>query len=237
MNHLTQEQSLNYISGQMDEETSFEVDQHLAACNRCVDRVRALRMLRSDFDTIWDSWTAKSHAEAYINARVKEALSQTAEVTDSPEMQLRVLDLLKGLPQKTESALGIVMDTAKKTAHVFQEGLEGLFRPEAFFRFSPVPVTATGIRVLGEREKAAITVKTSGPPWKQVTIDPSIRKVTVRADMVPKPWPLVLLVPKRTGMASIKEFRQPEGEEFLLAEFEELSDDEYVLLLEAPEKR
>ena len=198
MEHLTQEQALNYISGKMDEELCFGVDQHLATCTRCVERVRALRMLRASFDTIWDSWTAKSHAEVHTRARIHEALSQAARDTKSGELQNRIRSWLEKIEVKAEAALGVILDTSKRTANIVCDGLEGFCRPDSILQFQPVRVSTEGI---GEKAPGRISVRAEGPPWAKVNVDAVAKTVTIECDVQKKPWPLLLLYPKDTGVS------------------------------------
>lgn len=227
MKHLTQERALNYISGKMDEEMLFEVDQHLATCARCVDRVRALRMLRADFDTIWDSWTAKSHAEAHIRARIAAALSQAAETAESAELKERITSWLEKIQVKAEAALGVILDSSKRTVNIVYEGLGALFRPDSILQFQPVKVQTEGI---GEKAPARISVRAEGPPWAKVNVDAAARSIAIEFDIQKEPWPLLLLLPESKDQKPILGIlRKQNG--YLFAEIKDVPDGEYVLLI------
>lgn len=241
MSHLTEEQKLGYIANRLDEEASFAVDEHLATCPQCAGGVRASRMLRHDFDRIWDAWTARSHGQAYREARITGILEEAAK-TAPPALRERIQRWSRriqgGVGGAIEAALNLILDTSRKTAQVISEGLEGLGGAGSHWQFAPVPSMATRgpAGPIGDPEEAApakITVKAEGPPWAEVRVDARIGKVSVLLELQEEPWPLLLLQPKETEQAPwIGEFRRPEGMNFLLAEFEEVPGGEYLLLIE-----
>jgi hypothetical protein len=228
MEHLTQGQALNYILQKMDEEMLFEVDQHLATCNRCVERVRALRTLQANFDVVWDSWTAKSHGEAYIRERLADALSQAAELVESGEYQNRIKSWFEKIQVKAEAALGIILDSSKRVAEIMYEELEGLSRPDSILQFQPVRLSTEGI---GEKAPARISVRAAGPPWAQVEVDALTGNITIEFDDYKKPWPLIILLPKSREQKPIVEILRRQ-ENYLFAEFKGIPDGEYLLLIE-----
>lgn len=248
MSHLTQEQKLAYISGRLDEEVSFAVDEHLATCSQCAGSIRALRILRHDFDRIWDriwdGWTAKAHGQAYREARLAAALIKAAEKTaQTPALRKRIQRWLgrvrEGVEAAAEAALHLVLDSPRKTAQVISEGMEELRRAGSRWQFEPVPSVATEGPFGGPEEAAPskIAVKAEGPPWFQVNVDVQAGKVSVLLELQEEPWPLLLLQPTRADQDPIiGEFRRPEEMDFLLAEFEGVPEGEYLLLMEPLEE-
>lgn len=228
MEHLTQEQALDYISGNMDEEMSFEVDRHLATCDRCVRRVRALRDIRYNFDAIWDSWTAQSHGEAHVRARIADALSEAATAAESDELRNRIESWIEKIQLKAEAALGVAIDTSKKTAKLVYQGLDDLCRPDPVLQFQPIRVSTEGI---GEKAPARISVRAPGPPWAEIDVDAAARGVTVQFDLQKEPWPLLLLVPKSEDQKPIVGILKRK-DDYLLAELRGVPDGEYVLLIQ-----
>ena len=230
MQHLTIEEILAYVANRLTEEESFAVENHLAECQECVTTVHHYHIIRERFDELWDSWTARRHAEELLRAHVLEAL-YSAEI--KPKLRERAIAWANRISEKTEAALNIVIDAPRKAARVFQEGLEVFFKTKAALHFSPIPEPT---RVAGDREEAKIiiAVEVDGPPWVKVWVDPSLRRVTVQAEILEKPWPLVMLVPKGKGKAEVEDFRRPVDVDFLLAEFAEVTDGEYFLCLESP---
>ena len=61
MDCLPEELMRRYITGSATESERFEADCHLAGCDRCVERLRAMAYLRQNFDTIWGGWSEAEH--------------------------------------------------------------------------------------------------------------------------------------------------------------------------------
>jgi len=227
MNHLTLENALAYIAGKVTEEESFQIETHLADCDECARRVYSYNIIKENFDEIWDSWTAKEHAVALFQARFLEALEK-AKVP--PRLDQRIKAWAKKVSQKTETVLDIILDFRDKTAKIFQEGLERFCQPGIGLTFLPAPVPSW---ITGEAREASISVEAQGPPWVKVTVDPSVRKIAVQAEILKKRWPLIILLPKAKGKAIIGEFHQPVDTDYILSEFEDVPDGKYFLMLEA----
>ena len=230
MQHLTFDDILAYAAGTLLQEEIPRVEAHLIACRECAGKVDDHIVIRERFDDLWDSWTAKKHAQVALRTHFLNALSQ-AEV--DPGLQDRTIAWAKRISEKTEAVLGVVMDASHKAARVFQEGLEELARPGALLRFSLVPFPTL---TLGDSEKTSIAMEAHGPPRVKITIDSSVRRVTVQSELVDAPWPLVIIVPKKKGKAVIAEFEHPEGTDYLFAEFKDIADGEYILFLESQHK-
>ena len=228
MEHLTQQHAIDYISEKMEEDMLFSADLHLATCERCVGRVRALRLLRANLDKIWDSWSAASHAGAYIEAQIAQALSGAAEAAKSPALRDRMQSWLGKIQMKAETALGIVLDTSNRTADIVSEGLGAMSRPNSILSFQPVRVSVAGT---GEKAPSSISVRADGPPWAQVNVNTLSRTVTVEFELRKEPWPLLLFMSKTRDRAPvIGELKKQNG--YLFAEFRDVPDGEYVLLVE-----
>jgi len=227
MSHLKTEEILAYVAGKMAEKKAFEVNIHLATCEECAKRVKAHYYIKDHFDTLWDTWTAKRHAEEYWQARVGEALKE-AEIP--PRLGERVKDWLGKISQKADVAIGVVIDASQRMAEVVQEGFEALRRPDIVLEFSSLPAP---VLILGEEpEEGTIKVEAKGPPWTAITVEPTAQKITVQMEVSDEPWPLLLLFPKMEGKVFISEFSHPEGTDYLLAEFEDVPDGEFTLVVE-----
>jgi hypothetical protein len=240
MNHLTQKEALKYISKKLDEEKLIKIDEHLADCSRCVERVRALRMLRADFDDIWESWTAKSHAEAYFKLQMAGALSKAAETAESKEIRNRIKIWLEKIQSQAETTLGLIVDFSHQTADIIYDSLGDLRFPDAALQPEFAKVRHRGaIRTRGSiktsddvsEKRSKISVISEGPPQATIDIDVSEGKVNVQFDVQGEPIPLVLLVPiSKEKKALIEVPKRKEG--YLSADFDNVSDDEYLLLIE-----
>jgi len=227
MKHLTIEEILAYIAGNISEEESFRVDHHLADCRECVGRVHAYGRMRENFDDLWESWTVKDHAREMLKAHI---IASAASAKIAPELRKRLSLWLKHIGEKTEAALDIVMDSSRRTANILQESMEGLVRPGGARSFELVP---SPVRTLGTGETGSISLEARLPAWIRVTVDPAARKIAVQGPGSEETLPLAILVPQKRGEALVEEFRRPEDADFILAEFEDLPDGEYFLLLES----
>lgn len=225
--HIKTEEILAYVAGKLRDEEAFMVETHLATCAECAKRVNAHYLIRDHFDELWETWTAKRHIEELIRARIYKA-SEESDIR--PELQEKVKAWLARFPKRIEAALNVVIDTTKRTAEIMQEGLEALSPPGGLPAFSTVPAP---MRILGEGEAqpASIVVESKEPPWKKVIVDPIVRKVTILMEIQESPWPILMLIPKGEGEVLVAEFRYPEGTDYLLAEFEDVPGEEYVLIL------
>ena len=122
------------------------------------------------------------------------------------------------------------MDSSRKTAKVLKEGIDGLVRPGGAKSFELVPAP---IRTHGEAEAGAISLEAYVPLWVRVTVDPAARKIAIQGPVREGPLPLAILIPQAKTGAIVEEFRRLEDTDFILAEFEDLPDGEYFLLLES----
>jgi hypothetical protein len=109
-----------------------------------------------------------------------------------------------------------------------EEELVAIQAPGALV-FRPVAIP---VRVRGEGKLQSAAVESSERPHARITADPGLRRVTVQIDVSDPPWPLAILVPEDVDDLQAAEFRQVEGEDFLIAAFEDLDDGDYTLLLE-----
>jgi hypothetical protein len=76
MAHLNEELILRYVSDTVSEQEEGEVYAHLADCSECLQRVRTLRYIQENLDTLWDSWTADEHGRVYKEWREAKALRE-----------------------------------------------------------------------------------------------------------------------------------------------------------------
>jgi hypothetical protein len=226
------EKILEYVAGNFADEDSFRLELHIADCDECMKKVHNYYLLREGFDELWDSWSAKQRAEEAWQAHILEGLAKS-KVT--PKIGARIERWVEAIPQKTEVALGIVVDSHKKAAQVIQEGLEVLSGPGV----SPAFATITPPLRVGSKDgaivikKEAISVETQGPPWMRVTVEPTIKRITVQIEVMKKPWPLVVLIPNVKGRVLVEQFDHYPGTEYLLAQFMNVTDGEYFFLLES----
>ena len=144
MGHLIKDIALKYIGRQMEEGKIIEIDRHLSTCDACAERVRAMRMLADNFDAIWDSWTAKSHAKSNMQFRIAGALAQLAAEERSSEFKARFNAWRDKIQTKSEVALRVIRDASKKAARIISEGAEDMLKSGISLTPAFRPVTTRG---------------------------------------------------------------------------------------------
>lgn len=227
MEHLDSETLCAYVAQNLAEEDAFAADCHLGTCPDCARRVKAHYALKGNFDALWDSWTAREHGRELAQSRIEEAMRMALAAAEQtrPDLAGRIGGWFSAFGKKTAAAFTVSLDSARQKAEILGQQLA----EAAVLDFIPAPAGITG----AEQFPAAITVETRQGPHIEVTADLAARAVSVCAAMPGhKPWPLVFLIPKAGGPAIIREFHRPLETETLLAEFEDVADGEYLLLLE-----
>jgi hypothetical protein len=228
MKHLSQLEAIDYLSGRLSEEKETDTEEHIAGCDRCAERVRALRILGTYFDEIWDELNPPIGSEAYWVERMQGALEYAEKRTESSELRERIRGWLHELHAKTEAALEIVLDTAKRSADIICKGAEQLIGADAGLQFEPVRVR---VARRGAKVPPVISVRAEGPPWVNVTVDSLAGKVIIESDLLDQPWPLVLLVPEDDSAESIVgDFRQKDNH--LVSEITGVRSGKYKLFLQ-----
>jgi hypothetical protein len=224
--HLEVEKILAYIADKLEGEEAYEADSHLAECRGCRERAHRFFELRTDFARLWDSWSVTNIKAETLQARLIEGIG-AAGITKA--LRARAEEWIKNISHRTEAALDVTLSSTERAARVVQSGLKGMFQPSSFLIFSSVE---SAVRLWGGSGRNTIAVETVDAPWVRVTVDPEAGRVAVQAELTPEPWPLVALVPNEKRGAYIQEFSRPEGADYLLAEFDDIEDGNYLLLME-----
>jgi hypothetical protein len=229
--HLTTEDVRSYLREDVDEKKLLAMDSHLAECSDCMTWVRREFLLRKDFDELWRTWTAREHAEEIKRARLEEATARTGIAGETGRQLSALLEDLSG---NVAAILRILLDSSRKSAEVLPSHLPDILShistPLAF-----APVTSP-VQILGAEEADSVIVEAEGPPRLRVTVDPLARRISIQGEIMDEPWPLAVLLPADTGRAMVEALRNPEGTDYLLAEFEEVGDGEYFLILHLPSR-
>lgn len=228
MTHLGVEEVLAYIQEKVPEEVSFRVETHLAECRECAAAVRLYFSLKDRFDEEWEDWAAARTAEKAIRGRLAEACTR---VGSDPALRERIVAWFGLLSRRTRGAVEVVLDAPRKTVRASGARLERIFAGEGILRFAPMPLP-TRVRGEGQADKALLSAP--GPPWVRVTVEGRARKISVQHQHQDRPWPLVSLIPRGEGVPMVREYRTPPDADFLLAEFEDVPDGDYLLLFEGP---
>ena len=248
MSHLDDTLVMRYVSRGAPEAESLRVEEHIADCEACLMRVRALDYVRNNFDAAWASWTAAEHARLHCQWKLVLALS--AIIESAPSLAENARRWLEDLGRHSVRGLNLLMDRTRGMA-----GVGPSLLPEGYgFRLEPATVgvgapdtEATrhlqrsaellsggqgkdAARELAEARRidarlpqaASSQVDRDGCRQAHIVVDARRGRAAVRY------WPregepvpaLVLLVPQdQPGEALAAELRDVEGEAFLLAEF------------------
>lgn len=226
MKHIDLETIRHYESNMMSEQETAAVDEHLAGCQECVDRVWAHHYVHDHFDEVWEEFSSgRLFKESLDDRRMIAADGEPL----APELKARAKALMADLKAKAAAVIKVVLDVSGKTAEVFDGGLELLGLDKETFSFSPV---AAPVRVLGEEQKSGIALEAQGPPPMRVVVDPASQRISIMMGIVEPPWPIVVLHLKATDTRMVAEFRHPEGTDYLLAELEDLPSGEFSLTWE-----
>jgi len=224
--HIKTGKILAYVADKLTEKEAIEVDRHLAECTECAQRVRVHYYIKDHFDELWNSWTASRYSEELLRSLIYNTVKGKVYYS---EVQKKIDNWLNNFRKGIQAALNVVLDSSRQKAWVALENLKSLVPSQGHPVLEPVPVP---LKILGKGEGQPVKVMTQGPPELQVTIDPAAQKISVRMELSEEKFsPIILLIPKTRGEIFISEFRHPEGTDYLLADFEDVLDGEYSLIL------
>jgi anti-sigma factor RsiW len=110
MSHATQEDLLRFTKGQLSEDATSDLYAHLAECGRCVERVRAIKVLSADFESAWERWLEHHHEISEIHFPEGANATSWAVGAEAP-------------PPVYEIAARVVLDATKKIGAIASKGL------------------------------------------------------------------------------------------------------------------
>ena len=226
MDHLSPERIAAYVEGKLEEELVFHLETHMESCPECARSVRTYRFISEYAALLFGSWSAKKASKLAYHRGLGDAL-RNAALPDELSERLRIW--AENFINQTRSIMRITLGQAKKRAAIIEDEWAALGISVQTSVFQPAPVR---IRVRGDYEPRGTAVESIDGPKTRVTADPDLGRITVTMESIDPPWPLVILVPESAGTLQAAEFRSNEGEDSLIAIFEDLEDDEYILLLE-----
>ncbi len=61
--HLSDEELLIYLAGNLSDEEAYKMELHISSCDHCAKVLSNYHNLGTNFNQIWDTWTAKQQAE------------------------------------------------------------------------------------------------------------------------------------------------------------------------------
>lgn len=259
MSHPDEETLLLYVSDQASDQMSFEVAGHIADCRECLERARGLTHLRENFDSLWDSWTAEEHGSVGRQWRLATALEAAAgsdpslagkvaasikSLEQSAQIGLKVLlDRAKRLSALAAGSMpegfgctprfafaGVGAPDEQAEEHL-KRGAELLDRGEVEEAIAELEGAA---KVDARLPQAASSeVQHGGQTKARIDADSrrgylSVRFWPAEGEKAPE---LVVLMPEgRPEAARAAELLPVRGEDYLLAEFEELPTGQFEIL-------
>lgn len=276
MNHIDLQTLLRYVRHEVSDDDWLAVDEHLADCIHCLGRVRALRRLRTDFATIWESWTAEEHGRLYLQYRLAKAiLDAEADPNFRESAKSRALEWLRKLgTNAADFAVGILLDGGKRIASVASEmpGTIGRAAQPYILQLQPMRLGVGSpdemSQVEKHREKASamlaqgriaetiehlqsaveidmraaqgaiLDIRHEKRLVGRIQVDSRRKSASLMYWPAPGQYPLrlAILLPREEDLpARLAELKPVEAADYLLAEFEDLGDGSYTLLLEPAE--
>lgn len=132
MRHPSQDNLLEFASGQASEAGAEAIYAHLDECPACSERLAAIRRLRADFDGSWEGFLAEFHLRAAASA--SEVPAAAREISVLPDEVSAGADELATLPG-AEAVLTFrgLLDGARRLATAARDRLvEGLEEGQAW---------------------------------------------------------------------------------------------------------
>lgn len=232
--HFVQPVLIRFLGGSLPSSEASELFGHLAYCDECHVRLEALRELRANPETVWDELL-----EALRARRASAGSSERAK--DRAEQSARGAHSAFGI------AVRLVVDRARGVATIAAQSLDALSSVPGLYRALPVSGH------VGVGDPRPLAEDSGGQPRVEVqVIGPGIGSATIVADARRNAVSVLLIPPVRMSPEELLASRHPravlrnrddsvvretplervEGAAYLLAEFEQLEDVEWVLGLD-----
>lgn len=233
MEHIIPDEIEEYLENRLPEEREFEIEEHIAFCQECTQKVRAAYA----FTFAWNRWTAKAHGKAYQRAHILAALKKKEEGERGTtfEERLRKERLRQWRERwagRAAAAVRVVLNVPGEVTRIITEGVEALVpQPRLVFAYSTRPLQARGTEILEVKDETKVIAKGGA----EVSVSAS--KVEVRVRLLHRQAaPLVLLVPDAKGETPlVSEPKKEPGKDYSLARFENVSPGKYTLVFEPME--
>ncbi len=230
MVHIDTKRIVSYVSGAMDEESSFDLEMHIANCRECAKRVQVQYHIREHFDEVWDAHV-KNPGWAYA---AESALSHAIDQNQPEEIRNRLKAWHETLWKKAKSVLSLAIDTGRKSYEVFNEGFLPHFVPSVNFVPEQAAIRTRGapLPLKDVRRRAAVDTEKVGGAEVEIQVGERKQTVSVNLPLLPEPWPLIMLISKEHAEPRIQKLQRPEGKNFLVARFDAIPRGEYILMVE-----
>ncbi len=252
MSHLRQDELLEFAAGRLDEEAAERVYGHLGVCEACAERFQAVQRIRADFEGSWEEFLSEARArweavapEAAAPSRpaVGEILlrglldgahqlataagARLSELTRGGGFQTSFCPVYSGVGDPAEA--GEASRLAERASRLCGEGRDRearslLERAAGLDRQTGESVT---LDLLFERDKIG-----------EVVVDAGRRSISV---LIQPKGPggargIVVLTPENVAIPEQRAELEPvEGAYYSLAEFEDVPDCSFSLLVRLDE--
>ncbi len=235
-NHITPAELIDYFDKDLTEEEEDRIELHLAGCAECTARARQSFAL----SRLCEQWSAATHGEARLRELIRSALESAAiEEPADRTLQARLRRWRASSRGLAEGAVRVTVKAVKDASQIATDGMDGLLRPGAWWRFTPQPalVAVRG----GEGNKKAppkIARAETGDQIARVKVDDEderAREVVVSVDRFPREReaPIVMLASMGEGGEDKPRFIQMQRHGLgLLAKFRDLPPGEYLVAFE-----
>lgn len=253
MSHLSQDKLLEFAAGRLDERAAESVYRHLGACEACAQRLQVVQGIRADFEGSWDEFMSEFRARCGGFA---------LEPVAAPDLQATCEIVLRGIldgAQRLATAAGARLSEITRGG-----GFEASFCPVYFGVGDPAEtgeasrLAERASRLCGEGrdrearsllQKAAVLDRQAGESVTldllferdkigEVVVDAGRRSISV---LIQPKGPggargTVILTPQgATAPEQRAELRPVEGAYYSLAEFEDVPNCSFSLLVKLDE--
>lgn len=253
MEHLEYRLLIDYASHGLGTAEELRVEEHIATCSECLHGIRALRYLRHNFESIWPVWApaelARLHRQWKVLAGLAKVGGSSPGLAGSAKQWMDQLNqgctrALNALLNRARGLAGIGLGGLPEGySFQLQPVVLGVGAPDRKARrhlqrcseFLAKEQTDKAERELRQASKtdarfcqsARSQVLSHNRPQAQVTIDSRRGRVGIRfwpSPGEPSP-PFALLLPGGDPERAVAGAFEPvEGEEYLVAEFNNVPD-------------
>ncbi len=224
--HIATQKILLYLADKLDEQDAMAIDRHMDQCQACARRMNIFHYIQDHFDSLWHSIAAWMGENSALS---EYFLCDECPGQGSEYLNRRLRNWYNNFLSSIHVAVSLVV---KEQGCKVSDGLAWLF-PDGPCAIQPrMEYASAPLQVLGEGGDEPVRVTVKGQTNVRMTIDPQINRISVRLAISEKPFlPLTLLVPRHDGKIRLSRFRHPEGTDYLLADFENVTQGEYTLLI------
>ncbi len=228
--HPTYELMLSYVTNRMDATARPDFEAHLADCESCLQDVFQFCQLQNNFEQVWMHVAPSFAAEESLAELLTPAVPLVGEHSAFVE---RLEAWRKKLAALSEIGIASVVDVKNNLVSSFQTRLDELQQlglpgeQELTSEFLGVAGN-TGFKMKSLSQ--SFEIEDVGQVSLQTFVQTAARKISVKAPLIPGPWPQAVLHTLDAPFEREAGFRNPPGADFLLAEFDDIDVPELFCL-------